>query len=98
MPLVGRIPNFDKLVHLTLYGVEALLLSFAIRWPGRDGFSISRAAALVGLMAVWGVVDETHQSWIPGRSMEADDVAADVSGAAVGALTGSALSGRRRRD
>jgi VanZ family protein len=98
VPLVGGIPNFDKLVHLALYGVEAFLLSFAIRWPGREGFSIARTAALVGLMAVWGVVDETHQSWIPGRSMDAGDVAADVSGAALGALTGSALSGRRRRD
>jgi VanZ family protein len=96
--LVEGIPNFDKMVHLTLYGVESFFLYAAIRWPGRPRFSLARVLALVGLMAVWGIVDEVHQTWIPGRSCEAGDVAADVCGAAIGGLLASAVSGRRVRE
>jgi len=97
VPIVSAIPNFDKLVHFTLYGVEAFLIYSAVRWPGRPGFSFARMIAIVGLMAVWGVADETHQFWIPGRSMEAGDVAGDVIGATAGAAVASAVSGRRSR-
>ena len=90
--LLSRIPQFDKLVHIGLYSVEALLLYGAIAWPGRAVFSVLRVLAVTGAMAVWGAADELHQHWIPGRSMDADDVAADVSGAALGALVASALS------
>lgn len=82
-------------MHFTLYAGEAFFLYLALRWPGRAGFSFARAAALTGLMAVWGIADEVHQTWIPGRSCDADDVAADVVGAAAGALVASAISGRR---
>ena len=98
VPIVSAIPNFDKLVHFTLYGVEAFLIYGAVRWQGRPGFSLVRMLAIVGLMAVWGVADETHQFWIPGRSMEAGDVAGDVVGATVGAAVASVVSGRRRAE
>jgi VanZ family protein len=94
--LVSGIPHFDKLVHFALYAVEAFLLYGAIAWPGRAVFSLVRVLAVTGMMTVWGAVDELHQHWIPGRSMDGDDVAADVTGAAVGALVASALSGRER--
>jgi VanZ family protein len=93
---LDRIPNFDKLVHFGLYSTEAFFLYFSIRWPGRTGFSIVRVAALVGGMAVWGMADEVHQTWIPGRSCDIDDVAADVVWATAGAIAASALSKRRR--
>ncbi|HXM80136.1 MAG TPA: VanZ family protein [Thermoanaerobaculia bacterium] len=96
MPIVGAIPNFDKLVHGGLYAVETFLLYLSVRWPGRPRFSLARVFALVGVMAVWGVVDEVHQTWIPGRSCEAGDVAADVAGATAGALAASSLFAGRR--
>jgi hypothetical protein len=34
VPVVSSIPNFDKLVHATLYGVEGFLLYFAIGFRG----------------------------------------------------------------
>ena len=95
VPVASTIPNFDKLVHLTLYGVEAFLIYRAVRWPGRSRFSFLRALTIVGAMAVWGVADETHQAWIPGRSMEGRDVVADVVGATAGAVVASAASSRR---
>jgi VanZ family protein len=94
VPLLSGIPNFDKLVHFTLYAVQAWLLYRSVWWAGQARFSLARALAIVGVMAVWGVADETHQTWIPGRSMEGDDVLADVAGAAAGALAASVASGR----
>jgi len=97
VPLVSGIPNFDKLVHFTLYAVQAWLLYRAVPWPGLSRFSLARVLTIVGVMAVWGVADETHQTWIPGRAMEGDDVAADVVGVAAGAVAASMVSGRRER-
>lgn len=81
----GGIP-LDKLTHFFLYAVEAFLLSRAIAWPGKPGFAGSRFLAVVLIMALWGAIDEVHQEWIPGRMMDSADLAADVFGAAVGAL------------
>jgi VanZ family protein len=94
VPGLSGIPGFDKLVHFTLYGGEAFFLYASISWPGKAVFSLLRALAVTGSMAVWGAVDELHQHWIPGRSMDGDDVAADVSGAGLGALVASAMSRR----
>lgn len=98
VPILSGIPNFDKLVHFGLYSVEAFCIYFAIRWPGvrPAGFSLLRVLALTGLMAVWGTVDEVHQTWIPGRSCDPEDALADTTGAAVGAVVASGLGGRRR--
>jgi VanZ family protein len=94
IPVVSSIPDFDKVIHALLYGVEAFLLYRAIRWRDRPGFSLPRVLAIVGIMAVWGVLDEVHQYWIPGRSVEATDVMADVIGATVGALAASIAQAR----
>ena len=85
----------DKLTHFLLYAVEALLLHRAIRWKGRSGIAMSRVMAIVGTMAVWGMLDETHQDWIPGRQMDTGDLVADVTGAAVGAVLGETIARRR---
>jgi VanZ family protein len=85
----------DKLTHFLLYAVEAFLLYRAVAWPGRPGPAASRVLTVVGIMALWGAIDEAHQEWIPGRMMDAADLVADVGGAAAGAL--SAGLARKRR-
>ena len=97
VPILSGIPDFDKLVHGVLYAVEAFLLYRSVKWPGRPRFAFSRVLVILGVMAVWGVADETHQTWIPGRSVEGGDVAADVTGAAAGALAASLASRPRPR-
>jgi VanZ family protein len=89
IPIVSSVPNFDKLIHIILYGVEGFLLYRAVRWPGTARGSTLRVLWIVAVMAVWGVLDEVHQYWIPGRSMEGGDVVADVCGATVGAIAAS---------
>ena len=95
VPILSGIPNFDKAVHLGLYGVEGFFVYASIRWPGRARFSALRVLAVLGVMALWAVADETHQDWIPGREMDGWDVIADCVGALAGALAGSGISGAR---
>ena len=97
VPVLGQLPSFDKIVHGLLYGIEAWLLLAAIRWPGRPGASFLRALTVVGALAVFGTADETHQAWIPGRSMDPMDAAMDTAGAAVGAGAAVLMDPRRRR-
>ncbi|MGH9364175.1 MAG: VanZ family protein [Thermoanaerobaculia bacterium] len=92
VPFVSDIPDFDKLVHVALYGAEAFFLYASVAWPGRAVFSLARALAVAATMAVWGAADEVHQHWIPGRSMEGEDVLADIAGAALGAVVASLLA------
>jgi len=96
VPVLSDIPSIDKIVHSILYGVEGWLLLQAIRWPGRPGPTLSRALCVIGALAVFGTADETHQAFIPGRSMEGRDAVMDTVGAAAG--TSAAWIGRRRRN
>lgn len=92
--IVSSIPNFDKLVHAVLYGVEGFLLYFAVRWPGPRRFSWLRALVIGGSLAVWGTLDELHQAWIPGRSMEAGDALTDAAAGFAGAVIASFVASR----
>jgi VanZ family protein len=49
-------------------------------------------------MAVWGMLDEMHQDWIPGRQMDTGDLVADIAGAAVGAVLGETIARRREEE
>ena len=93
VPVVSSIPNFDKVVHATLYGVEGFLLYFAIRWRG--GVSWRRALVIGAILAIWGTLDEIHQLWIPGRSCEVGDAVTDTVAGLAGGLAAFLWSSRR---
>jgi VanZ family protein len=97
VPVFSGLPSIDKVVHSLLYGVFGWLVLRAVRWPGRPGFTYPRALAVVGALAVFGVADETHQAFIPGRSMEGRDAVMDAAGAALGTLAAGWTERRRKR-
>jgi VanZ family protein len=99
IPVVSAIPDFDKLVHASLYGVFGFLLYFSIAWKGQTPARISwgRALAVAALVAAWGSLDEVHQIWIPGRSAEVADAVTDTIAGLAGALVASAGAARRVR-
>jgi len=68
----------DKLAHLLEFGVLGLLTVRAAYLGGQR----SRSAywLCIGLAVLYGALDELHQYFIPGRSVEAADVAADGLG------------------
>ncbi len=86
LPQVGpEFPGADKLQHAVWFLLLGLLAWRAARLG--EGWGRGRSAATILLAAaLWGISDEWHQSFVPGRSVEAADVAADVTGTAVALL------------
>ncbi len=85
VPDVGDwIPHFDKVVHFAVYGLLGVLVC-------RLGRGARAAVLAVVLTSAYGVTDEWHQSFVPGRSAELADWVADTLGAlaAVGCYAGS---------
>lgn len=72
----------DKVEHLLAYTPLGWLLMRAIVWRGN---STRKALWLVlALGTLYGITDEVHQYFVPGRRMDWSDVAADVGGIALG--------------
>lgn len=70
----------DKLVHVGLYAV----LGAAAAVARGDG---SLSPWIVWLFCVvYGVGDELHQAWIPGRTVSVWDWSADAAGAGLGVI------------
>jgi VanZ family protein len=76
--------GLDKVAHFTAYLVLGLLTARALGARSQR----PRTAALLGLLlaSLYGVSDEWHQHFVPGRSVDALDLLADVLGACAGAL------------
>jgi len=73
---VGLPSPWDKLAHAFTYAVLAWLLR-------RGGLSLRAAIALAIL---YGLGDEWHQSFVPGRYSDLRDLLADAAGALLGGL------------
>ena len=76
----------DKLAHAILYAMLALAVVF-VPSPG----SRSHAAGVIAIAGVvvsilYGIGDEFHQSFVPGRDPSIGDIMADGCGAAVATL------------
>lgn len=83
MPLTGDVswvPVNDKVIHVGLYGVLGVLLA---RGRTRSGGTWPHAVFVL-LGALYGVADELHQGFVPGRSVSLFDWFADVTGVLLG--------------
>jgi VanZ family protein len=83
-------PGADKLVHAVLYGILGALVA---RAAGAAATRRTLGTLLLGV-AAFAAVDEWHQRFIPGRSADVRDFAADLAGAIAGFAATSLL--RRR--
>jgi VanZ family protein len=96
-PLLPRgLFTHDKLLHAGAYAVLGALACGALVWRRLRWV---RALVLASLVATaYGVTDEWHQSYVPGRDADPHDLLADAAGALVGALAaGVILRGRVTR-
>lgn len=73
---------FDKDMHVLLYGVLAIVVIWTLRECGSRRGAIYAIAIAVAL--AYGLFDEWHQSFVPGRSVSGWDVVFDVVGAGGG--------------
>jgi len=80
-----RVPFQDKGIHFAEYGTLAVLLAHAIRGTWRDWRPLATFMVASILTTLWGITDEIHQAFVPGRSSDVHDVMADALGAMMGA-------------
>lgn len=79
VPLPDEIPNQDKFLHFAAYGVMAALAWRCFRHHVEE---IGRLTIFcVGFCLLYGLSDELHQYFVPGRNSSLYDVAADLFGA-----------------
>lgn len=70
----------DKLLHLCLYAVLGAALAYA---RGGGAGAVSHGV-MIAIGAAYGISDEWHQSFVPGRVPSVGDWLADVAGVALG--------------
>ena len=80
-------PLRDKRVHVVEYGVLGFLVAHAClrTFPRHPRARVALFAMLAGLL--WGVLDEIHQAFVPGRSADLLDIVADSVGVTLGTLS-----------
>jgi hypothetical protein len=77
---------FTNFGHAPIFGFLGLLLAAGVLrlrreqpWPRVDRGTV---AVVLSLVALYGLVDEWHQSWVPRRDAAWGDLLTDVTGAA----------------
>ncbi len=75
----------DKTAHASEYAVLGLLMARALAGPRWLSIPWPTAAAAVVLCALYGVSDEYHQLFVPGRDFDPRDMMADAFGACASA-------------
>ena len=83
----------DKLYHATAYGLLGGLLLLSLR-PQAGGYSSRQVLLSVIIASLYGISDEIHQSFIPGREADSLDWLADTAGALMACLLIARLSRR----
>ena len=74
----------DVGAHALVYGALGVALARALRDSGTGSLSRRAALAAVALTVAYGVTDELHQRFVPGRFAEWRDLTADTGGAVLG--------------
>jgi VanZ family protein len=80
------IPGIDKLAHMIAYGVLAGTVLFAHNNEQRHRRPRRVMVFTVIFCLLYGISDEFHQSFIPGRTASVYDLFADCGGAAMSCL------------
>jgi VanZ family protein len=95
LPQPKGIFGFDKFQHLIAYMTLAGAIGL---WPSAKQWKTKKTLtflAVMGVASVYGIIDELHQSFVPGRDCNVWDWAADTIGALLGALLVMLISRRR---
>jgi len=76
----------DKTAHFLIYGALGAAMMRALAGGRGSGLALSTILAAIVLTALYGVSDEIHQYFVPPRTPDILDVAADATGACAGAI------------
>ena len=77
------LPGFDKIAHMAVYAVLAGAILYAFQPELASGRILVPLLITVGICFLYGLSDEFHQSFIPGRFVSAADLGADALGSVI---------------
>ena len=77
-------PGQDKLFHLIAFGILGLLATGSLH-ASQTGYPTRQVWLVVLAVLLYGILDECHQYFVPGRSADIYDVLADAIGGLLGA-------------
>jgi VanZ family protein len=77
-------PGQDKLFHMMAFGVLGFLFMGSMKSTS-SGYRIGQVWLVVILVVLYGLLDEFHQYFVPGRTVDIYDALADAAGALLGA-------------
>ena len=99
-PASERIPEFDfsdKLLHAGAFALLGLLVYRALNAMERRRFTVGGLVVLsISFTVLYGASDEIHQYFVPSRSAEFLDFAADAIGGIIGVMAGMIIFKSRR--
>ena len=75
------IPGFDKVAHMIVYGVLAATILYGLEVLLKKARTSVLFLVTVTICILYGIGDEFHQSFIPGRFASTADLVADTLGA-----------------
>ena len=94
----SRLPKFahyvnDKIIHLSIFFILGLLVYRALYTmiPGLS-FNMKRGVFAVVIVVLYGISDEFHQGFVPGRTVDVMDATADAAGGLLSVLIVYAVS------
>ena len=93
-PSESAIPA-DKIAHAIEFAVLAVLVAWTLARSRSAGVTLTLAFAAAFISSAYGVTDEIHQRYVPGRDVTVGDFFADVGGAALGACVALTLGNGR---
>ena len=89
IPKTVSIPSLygvDKVLHVIEYGVLGFLIALSLTGVRPEISNRFLAILILVLATLYGISDEIHQSFVPGRSASVWDVLADSLGGLLGAF------------
>jgi VanZ family protein len=83
-PLTEKIKIGDKIAHFLEYFIFGLLVAHMFRKMNKSILRILLLTSIIG--TIYGILDELHQLFIPGRTTDPLDMTADALGAILASL------------
>jgi VanZ family protein len=86
LPKIALLIN-DKVIHAGIFLVLGLFVYYALEPKLKSiKYDWKRALIALAIVVLYGVIDEFHQSFVPGRSVDVLDASADATGGVLSVL------------
>ena len=82
-----KIFHHDKIIHATLFFIFGIFVYRALEpFVKKSKFDFGRLFFSISVVILYGVLDEFHQGYVPGRTVDLWDATADTIGGILAAI------------